>query len=179
MARMVQFGRGFSGLIELPILSGTTKVGDALDAMITSRKSAVIVNEDRFHYLHTAKSVLSAPHAIHPEDRLQSVLTITAAPYLPMIDKIPVGRWSDLSSNPEVLLRQGIIQTMPSRALRIGGLITESDKGIGKLLASRQFPVRDLTIVITKCECTDGHRVLPEELVGGLCPWDNNPVTCG
>jgi hypothetical protein len=179
MADEIRFGRGFSGLIDLPIVSGDATVGAALDLMVAAQRSAVIVNEDRFHYLHTARSVLGAPQKIHPQDRLHGILSITGAPYLPMIDTIPSERWVELSPDLTVLRSHGVIDAVPQKGVRIGGLITQSGSDLGRLLASRKFPVKDLGVIITKCVCTDGHSLLPEEVQGGVCPWDGYPVSCG
>jgi hypothetical protein len=178
MAEITQFGRGFSGLIDLPMVSGDTTVSDALELMVSKKRSAVIVNENRFHYLHTAKSVLDAPQRIHPADRLLAVLSVTGAPYLPVIDTIPTARWTELSPNLDLLRQYGVINAV-SRTVRIGGLITQSGDDTGQLLALRGFPVKELARVVTKCVCTDGHRLLPEQLENGLCPWDGNAVSCG
>lgn len=179
MAERNRFGPGFSGLIDLPILTGEATVGGALDAMVAARRSAVIVSEDRFHYLHTAKSVLGAPQKIRPEDRLHGILSMTDAPYLPTIETFPAARWLELSPNLDVLMSHGIIDAVPQNRLLIGGLITQSGSGIGWLLASRRFSVKNLGLIITKCVCADGHSLLPEQLEGGLCPWDGSSVNCG
>jgi CBS domain-containing protein len=179
MAEKIQYGRGFGGLIDLPIVSGDITVSDALEMMVSAKRSAVIVNENRFHYLHTAKSVLGTAQAVYPTDRLHAVLSVTGAPYLPVINTIPASRWAELSPNLDALRLRGIIDAVPQKNIRIGGLITQSRSNIGQLLALRGFPAKDLAMTITKCVCSDGHRMLPEQLIGGLCPVDQLPVNCG
>jgi hypothetical protein len=173
-----KFGEGFSGLVELPIVSGEVTVGNALDIMAAAKRSAVIVNDGRFNYLHTANSVLGAPHAIRSGDQLHAVLSLMDAPYLPMIGTLPRERWTDLRPNFNALLRHGVIDAIPQGRIRIGGLITESDNSIGKLLVSRRFSVKDLTLIVTKCTCRDGHSSLPSQLIKGKCPDDGYDVVC-
>ena len=178
MAKIAQSARGFAGSINLPILSADTTLGDALDAMVEAKRSAVIVDKDGKHYLHTAKSVLAVPEMIHSKKTLGSVLAITGAPYLPTVQKRP-RRLADLSPNIDVLVRSGVIGAVPQGKISIGGLIMKSGGGSGRLLALRGVPVKDLAMTITKCVCTAGDRVLPEQLINGACPFDGYPVDCG
>jgi hypothetical protein len=173
------FGRGFSGLVDLPIVSGDVTVGDALDIMTTAHRSAVIVNEGRFNYLHLSRSVLGAPQLIQPTDRLRAILSATDAPYLPMIDTFPTARWADLSPDFDVLVRHGIIDAIPQGRIRIGGLITTSGVNTGQLLAARRYSVRNLSELVVKCVCPKGHTVSPDDLINHQCPDHLVDVICG
>lgn len=173
------FGRGFSGLIDLPLVSGDTTVSDALELMTVAKRAAVIVSQDHFHYLHTATAVVGALRKIYPTDSLANILLATGAPYLPLIDNIPRKQWPELMPNLDVLRQRGVIGAIPEQAIRIGGLITQTGDSVGVLLALRGMPVRNLTGLVTKCVCKEGHRLLPEELVNNLCPMDQTEVACG
>src|ERR1044072_4267845 len=119
MAPNIPVGRSFSGFIDLPMLSGDVTVGGALDTMVANMRSAVIVDVGRFHYLHTARSVLTAPKLVHPDDALLSVLSATGAPHFPVVDPSSEVPWMTLSTDPKVLLRHGIIETVPNGRVRI------------------------------------------------------------
>jgi CBS domain-containing protein len=173
------FGRGFSGLVDLPMVSGDVTVGDALDIMVTARRSAVIVNEGRFNYLHLSGSVLGAPLMIQPTDRLRAILSATDAPYLPVIDTFPTARWADLSPDFDVLVRHGIIDAVPQGRIRIGGLITTSGGSTAQLLAARRYSVKNLSELIVKCVCPKGHTLSPDDLINGQCPYHLVDVACG
>jgi hypothetical protein len=179
MERMPPFGPDFSGYVELPYLLASVTVGDALDAMVAARRAGVIVKAGEHHYLHMARFVLGSQ--VHPRDTLGGVMSVTEAPYLPIVE---TGRFLDsrgLKFDYGNLVRHGVItlNALPPARPRLGGLIVNRRDDFAKLLAGRLYSVDDLTAVVTKCVCTAGDRVLPEQLINGLCPYDQLPVDCG
>jgi hypothetical protein len=179
MARMPPFGPGFSGYVELPYLPASVTVGDALDAMVAARRAAAIVSVGEHHYLHLARSVIDK--GIDSRKSLETALPLTRPPYLPVVDVARFPNWLSLRPDYESLLGQGVMypRALPPSRPPLGGLIAERRGDLAWLLAALSYPVDDLAAVLTKCVCTAGCRVLPEDLVNGACPNDGLPVVCG
>lgn len=181
---MAVFGKGFGARIDLPIVPGGMTRSDALDVMVKAHRAAVIVKDHDLYYLHQARAVIEAPRAIAPRiapgTALTEVIAATNAPYLAAIDAVPRTLWPQLRPEWEVLKRHGVVQTIPSSNLAIGGLITETHPGVGWIVTAQSFSPRQMRIVIAKCRCAGdgGHNILAEEVNDGKCPYHDLEVDC-